>query len=148
MLAASSVRVAWLASATLLSLTTTSCLQLERQYVNTLSADRSKTREIQFDDVRVPHGMVLRTTLGESFSHEVGAFRWAHFVYDGEIPLDALSRRMVENLEQHDWRQTSDKRSSRDEQSMEFRRGDRTLVCLLQASGPRQSTLTIDLTTH
>jgi len=123
-------------------------LQLEGQYVNTLSPDRVPTREIQFDDVRVPMGMKLRTTLAESFSHEVGSFRWAHFVYDGEMPLEEVGKRLVQSLHQHDWRQTADERTNLDERRMEFQRGNSHLTCLLLGVGPRQSTLTIDLSTH
>ena len=123
------------------------CLSVEGQWVETMGPGKNPSGNIQFQDVPVPLGMNLRSSMNESYSHEVGAFRTGHFVYDGAVAIDQIEEYLLERMPLHGWQLEAHERPNEDVRRLKFRHLDQTVSCEIarRAGG---SMLVIDLNTR
>lgn len=63
---------------------------------------------VQFQDVVVPSGLVLRDNAHESYSREEASWRRGHFVYGGQTDLQAAANYVRERMPQHSWSKMRD----------------------------------------
>ena len=86
---------------------------------------------IQFKDIAIPDGMVLRERNHQSDSLELGEYRYANMVYAGAVPIPEVSSYLRERLAQHSWNLTSESAEGGAEK-LTFERGKYVLDCALR----------------
>lgn len=63
---------------------------------------------VQFQDVVVPTGLILRDRANESYSREEAGWRQGHFVYSGPTDMAVALSYVRERMPQHSWQIVAD----------------------------------------
>ncbi|MBK8099188.1 MAG: hypothetical protein IPK26_18930 [Planctomycetes bacterium] len=84
------------------------------------SGDEPGLTAVQFQDVAVPDGFLLKSDLRESYSREERGWRIGHFVYThNSVRVDDASAHLRARMPQHNWTLVGDEQV--DEQSRRLR---------------------------
>lgn len=78
---------------------------------------------VQFQDVVVPDGMKLIDQYHESHSREEAGWRFGHFVYVGQPPIQDACSHLLLRMPQHLWRLSADEATAENARKLRFERG-------------------------
>ena len=123
------------------------CVNVEDQWVQTMGPASRPSSDIQFSDIPVPREMSIRSNLNQSYSYEVGAYRYAHFVYEGSVEGPSLSDFLQNRMPMHGWKLEAQEEGPRDSIRLRFRHLDQLAECEIKRLG-MGSLLVIDVTTR
>lgn len=88
---------------------------------------------VQFQDVAVPDGFLLKDDLHESYSREDQGWRHGHFVYThNTAKLDDACAHLRARMPQHNWLIVGDERPDEASRVLKFTRGRYTVEYRLQ----------------
>ena len=123
------------------------CVNVEDQWVQTMGPASRPSSDIQFRDIPVPMDMSIRSNLNQSYSYEVGSYRYAHFVYEGSVESPTLSDFLQNRMPMHGWKLEAREDGPRDAIRLRFRHLDQVAECEIRRQG-LGSQLVIDVTTR
>lgn len=99
---------------------------------------------LQFPDIPVPLGMSMREHEHRSFSVQAGSqYRFAEFVYEGDLSVAEIGSYMTERMPQHAWQQIGREAPVPDVQVLRFSRGREVAECSIRRD---ESTTTMHVT--
>ena len=87
---------------------------------------------VQPRDIPVPAGMELKTYNHASNTLEVGEYRYADLVYEGETPAIQVASYLLQRMPQHSYRLVSDERIAKDHLKYVFERGPYRTECIIR----------------
>lgn len=86
---------------------------------------------VQFEDIPVPQGMVLKDSQHRSHSIQTGDYRYGEFVYEGSLSLAQVSQYLTERMPQYNWSQVDKQFPAPDVMFLQFQRGHSVADCSL-----------------
>ena len=78
---------------------------------------------VQFQDVVVPAGLVLRDAAHESHSRVEAAWRKGHFIYSGQTSVQSAIAYVRERMPQHNWTMVAEEQAEESGTRLRFERG-------------------------
>lgn len=78
---------------------------------------------VQFADMVVPDGLLLRDRYHESYSREEAGWRFGHFVYTGQPRVDEACAHLLLRMPQHLWKLEADEQPDETSRKLRFSRG-------------------------
>jgi hypothetical protein len=123
------------------------CVTVEDNWVQTMGPASRPSSDIQFSDIPVPRDMTIRANLNQSYSYEVGSYRYAHFVYEGGVEAPTLAEFLQNRMPMHGWKLEAEDKGPRDEIRLRFRHLDQVAECEVKRLG-LGSQLVVDVTTR
>lgn len=125
-------RASMLAASLLLAMTSIGC-ESTMNSMEPVPAEAHGVSAVQFADIPVPHGMTMREHEHRSFSVQAGSqYRFAEFVYEGDLSVAEIGAYMTERMPQHAWQQVDRSMPVPDVQVLRFRRGREIAECSIQ----------------
>jgi len=78
---------------------------------------------LQFQDVVVPAGFRLQDKTHESYSREVGSWRDATFIYEGNGQIEEAASYVLTRMPQHSWEKVDEQALDAGQRQIRFERG-------------------------